>query len=189
MTALKLGVSTQAVREEFGKKSTGVSGQHPAPSQAKESVTEPDRVPKPSAKEFWLLKYLFLDDANLEWIATHLKLNWIAHETVRKIVARRLEAFALDTWSGVSAFMTSLDDPATVELLAESLADARAIPDPAQQLRDVVLFLRNQELDRELVEITRQLSQPGLPGEQAAELLRKSMLVQQQKLQHLAPPG
>ncbi len=189
MTALKLGVSTQAVREEFGKTAIGVPGKHPAPSQAEESIAQSDRLPKPSAKEFWLMKYLFLDDANLEWIATHLKLNWIAHETVRKIVARRLEAFALDTWLGVSAFMTGLDDPATVELLAESLADARAIPDPALQLRDVVLFLRNQQLDRELVEITRQLSQPGLPGEQAAELLRKSMLAQQQKQQPLAPPG
>jgi hypothetical protein len=72
-------------------------------------------------------------------------------------------------------------------LLTRAVADDRVLPNPAQQLADVTLRLRNQFLDRELAALLHRASQPETSSADQLALLRQRQQLQEQKRQPLAP--
>ena len=179
-TALRLGVSPEAVRAEFKKipaaKTTSVESE----SETFESTASPETA-RPSPHEFHLLKLILLHDNLVAWAALHLDANWILHPHVRQIVAQRLAAQSGETWQSLGAFLDASDSNEMRSLITELVDEDRKIPNPDQQLADVVLKLRNQFFDRQITALTQKASQPEISEAQKLELLHKQQKLREQK--------
>ena len=184
-TALRLGVTPDAVRVEFKRNSGAKSVPAPAADEADESFEALTEAARPPPQEFWLLKLLFLHENLVGWAAMHLQPGLLQHEMVREIVSRRFIAQARETWSTLAAFLDTCDSPAMQNLLTEAVVEDRPIPNPEQQLADVLLRLRNQHLDRQIALLTNQASQPETSEAQRVELLRQQQELRQAKRQPL----
>jgi hypothetical protein len=68
-----------------------------------------------------------------------------------------------------------------LELVTEVVAADRPVPNPAQQLADVALRLRNQFIDRQLAQLTHRASQPEMPEADRLDLLRQQQELRSQK--------
>lgn len=176
-TALRLGVSPDAVRAEFKKVPAPRTGASPEEESAGETPAE---VAAPAPPELWLLRLLFLHDDLVRWAAIHLKVDWLQHAVVRDIVARRLAAQSGETWTTLAAFLDEFESPAAQNLITEATAESREIPEPARQLEDLTMRLRNQHLDRQLQALTHRINQPDISDAERIDLLR-----QQQELRRL----
>ncbi len=184
-TALRLQVSAQAIRAEFQK-----SPSHKPAAPTDESTGgAATPMARPGAKEFWLLKLLFAETTDLGWVAAHFDLAWLDHAAVRQIVAAAFAAHQRQDTSGPAALFTELTDPDTKTLLSESLADPRPIPNPAQQLVDILLWLRNRALDRRLQHLSSRLADPALPDADKQQVLLQLQQCREAKKQPLAPAG
>ena len=177
-TALRLGVTPDAVRAEFRKLSR-VRTPVAAPDEA---ASEEAPAPEgPGATEFWLLKLLLLHDDLVAWAAAHLDPVWVQHSSARQIVAQRLAAHANGTWTSLAAFLDECDTPELRSLVTEATTEARPIPNPGQQLRDVALRLRNQAIDRELAKLMQRAHQPEVAEAERVELLRQQQELRKAK--------
>jgi DNA primase len=182
-TALRLGVSPESVRAEFKK--------IPA---AKITVTENEveavpgetEIPRPSEKEFWLLKLLLLHDDLVAWAALHLDLNWISHPLAKQIIERRLASQKNENWKNLASFLDECETPEMRSLVTEVVAEDRKIPNPDLQLADVTLKLRNQFLDRQITSLTQKASQPEIPDAEKIELLHEQQKLREQKRSSLS---
>jgi len=103
-TALRLGVSPEAVRAEFAKVRSPESGVRSSENEDATSNEPEAETPRPSDKEFWLLKLILLHDDLVGWTALHLDVNWILHPLVRQIVEKRLAAQTSESWKNLAAF-------------------------------------------------------------------------------------
>jgi DNA primase len=179
-TALRLGVSPEAVRAEFAKVRSAEFGVR---SSEEDSIpTEPEEaMPRPSDKEFWLLKLLLLHDESVSQAAMHLDANWIQHPVVRQIVEKRLAAQTNETWQNLAAFLDECESPDMRGLITEAVAEDRKLPHPDRQLADVATFLRNQFLDRQIAACIQRASQPETPDAERLDLLRQQQDLRQQK--------
>jgi len=177
-TALRLGVKPESVRGEFAKLARTATRQ-PEP-EFEELPPEIEEVPPPSQSDFWLLKLLLLDEDLPIWALHRLNPDWVRHPVVRYIVARRLRLEQDSSWHGVAAFLDDLPDQNARSLVTEVTSDNRLIPNPLQQVKDIVLRLRNQAIDQELTESLRQMSHPGITEEQTHAFLGR-----QQELRRL----
>jgi DNA primase len=180
-TALRLGVSPEAVRAEFAKVRSPESGVRSAENEDSASIEPEAETPRPNPQEFWLLKLLLLHDDLVAWTALHLDANWISHPFVRQIVERRLAAQTNETWQSLAAFLDECESPGMRGLVTEAVAEDRKIPNPDQQLGDVVLKLRNQYLDRQIAASIQRASQPETSETDRMELLRQQQELRQQK--------
>jgi DNA primase len=176
-TALRLGVSPEAVRAEFKK----IPVAKIAPSESEAEPAAESEMSRPSTQEFWLLKLLLLHDDLVAWTALHLDVNWILHPLVRQIVAQRLAAQTNESWKNLAAFLDECESPEMRGLVTEAVAEDRKIPNPDQQLGDVVLKLRNQFLDRQIAVSIQRASQPETSEADRMELLRQQQELRQQK--------
>jgi DNA primase len=184
-TALRLGVTPDAVRAEFKKSPKAAN----TPGDAEDAPFETaatSEIPRPSPLEYWLVKLLLMHEDLLGWAALHLDPQWIQHPLVRRIIEQRLAAHAQETWQSLAAFLEQFEADAK-SLITEAVTEERGIPNPAQQLADVVLKFRNQSLDRQLAALTLQLNQPQASGETHLHLLRQQQELRQLKRQPLAP--
>ncbi len=168
-TALRLGVAPEAVRAEF-KKLSRTKGPAPDAGEEPQEVVGPSR---PTAHEHWLLKLLFLHDDLVDWAGARLDPNWLQHPLVKGIVSQRLAAQAGQTWRNVAAFLAECPTPEMQNLITEATAESRALPNPAQQLADVVLRLRNQFIDRQLAGLMQRVNQPETAEAERLALLRR----------------
>jgi DNA primase len=187
-TALRLGVGASAIRAEFSKLGTH---SRPAPIE-EDSLEETDapEVVRPSAKEFWFLKCLFAEEVDTAWVAAHLDPQWIEHADVRQIVTRFLEAHRESRWNGAASILGGLENESAKHLLTEALTDRRPIPNARLQLEDMVLWLRNQPMERQLARLTQLLSKPELSDSQRLNFLEQLTALRQQKQTPLQPlPG
>jgi DNA primase len=181
-TALRLGVSPEAVRTEFSKFKVQGSGSKAQDSESGEPALEPEaEASRPSPQEFWLLKLLLLHDDLVPWAALHLDVNWISHPAARQIVEHRLAAQTKETWKSLAAFLDECETPEMRSLVTEAVAEDRKIPNPDQQLADVTLKLRNQFLDRQIATLTHKVSQPEIPQVEQNELLHEREKLREQK--------
>ena len=180
-TALRLGVSPEAVRAEFAKVRSPESGVRSPESEDSASMEPESESPRPSPQEFWLLKLLLLHDELVSWAALHLETNWILHPLARQIVAQRLAAKTNESWKTVAAFLDECETPEMRSLVTEAAAEDRKIPNPDRQLADVVASLRNQFLDRQIAALTHKVSQPEIPQAEQNELLREREKLREQK--------
>ena len=185
-TALRLGVSPEAVRAEF-KKVPAVQAAPTTDEDESFESAETTEVPRPSNHEFHLLKLLLLHDNLVAWAALHLDVNWISHPVARRIVERRLTAQTDESWKSLAAFLDECDSAEMRNLVTEAVAEDRKIPNPDQQLVDVALKLRNQFLDRQIAALTQKASQPGMPEAEQTELLRERENLRGQKRAPLHP--
>jgi DNA primase len=176
-TALRLGVTPDAVRAEF-KKMSRPSG--PEAQSEDEYPEEAARPQPPSQTESWLLKLLFLHDDLVFWAVSNLDPAWIQHPLARQLVSGRLAACSSGSWTSLAAFLDQCESPDLQSLVTETTAEARSIPNPAQQIADVATRLRNQHIDRQLATLMQRMNQP-----QCTEPERLDLLRQQQDLRAL----
>jgi DNA primase len=181
-TALRLSVSPESVRRQFKRGSAS-----PAPVQPH----SPDQVqaapPRPSPQEFWLLKLLLLHDDLIEFCARHLDPAWIQHAGVRDIISSRIEAHERQNWAGPAALLASITQDSLSSLVSEALAEERAVPNPEQQLGDLLLRLRNQSIDRQIAAFLQSASRPDINQAEQIDLLRRSEHLRASKPQPLNP--
>ena len=176
-TALRLGVSPEAVRAEFSKRPRPRA----APNQAGEEQAQPAPVVEPPpAQEHWLVKLLLLNDDLMDWAVAHLDPRWVQNPLAREVAARRLDAHKAQTWTTIAAFLDSCTTPEVRSLVAESTVQDRPLPNPGQQLADVVLRLRNQFIERQMAPLVQRASHPDTSEADRLDLLR-----QQQDLRNL----
>jgi DNA primase len=180
-TALRLGVSPEAVRVEFSKVRSAEPGMRSSEDEQATSGEPEPETPRPSAQEFWLLKLLLLHDELAAWAALHLDVNWISHPVARQIVAQRLAAQTNESWKTLAAFLDGCETAEMRSLVTEAVAEDRKIPNPDQQIADVTLKLRNQFLDRQIAALTQKVSLPGISDAERAELLREQQKLREQK--------
>lgn len=177
-TALAVGASAEAVHTEFAR-------------LPKERVYRPreDEVPAPvifaeppSRQEEWLLRLAFhnVDGAAFgDWVAAHLIPEWVEHAGVRHIL-ERAPTLSMDA----GALVSELDE-ANARLLTGALAADEPIPNPAQQLADLVGRLRGRYLDRQIAELTRLTAQPNLPEAELMRVLEEQKSLRAQKQEAL----
>jgi DNA primase len=167
-TALRLGVSPEAVRSEFKKlpnqKPRQDSPEEPVPSKA---------IERASALETWLIKLLFAHEGVVDWAVAHLDPGWIEHPLVRQVTTLRLQAQRSQTWGTLGSFLAECGSAEMQALVTEATAQERPMPNPAQQIRDVTQRLRNQFMNRQMSSLLHQLSQPGISETQRLELLKR----------------
>jgi hypothetical protein len=176
-TALRLGVTPDAVRAEFRKLSRAKA---PTPEPAEPPVDASPAPQRPSTHEYWLLKLLLMHDDLVEWAAAHLDPGWVQHALARQIVAQRLAAHANQTWTSLAAFLDTCETPEMRSLVTEATTEPRPVPNPQQQLADVALRLRNQFIDRQSAALMQRANQP-----EGSEADRLDLLRQQQELRQL----
>ena len=187
-TALRLGVMPESVRAEFVKSSRSHSPTEERFETDEEFVNEAEtEITRPSTPELWLLKLVLKHESTMDWLVAHLDPNWIAHPTVKEIVARRLEAHTGNTWHGLAPFLDVFDSAATRSLITEVTLEDREIPNPEQQLADITLRLRNQTLDKQLAAMTHRSNQNETPEDERLHLLREQQQIRQLKRQPLVP--
>ena len=178
-TALALGVSAEAVRAEFRK----VKAPRAPVASEGEAPSLPATPPPPH--EAWLLRLLFHEAVQAEWMADELDEEWVEHAGVREILRRWREA---PEPIGGAALLAELP-AAAAALLSSAMAEGRDIPEPNRQLADLVTRLRNQHLDRELVRVNQQLAQQGLDESTQRRLLAEQGALRERKQQPLARPA
>lgn len=176
-TALRLGVSVEAVRTEFRK----ISRVKPATTEPTEEMPEETvEVERPSTHEFWLLKMIFLHEDLLVSCAKIVQAEWIQHSLAQKIFSKRMEAHETETWTSLGGFLDQCESADMRNLVTEAAIEDRPIPNPQQQLADVALRLRNLFIDRQLAALIHRANQPELDDAARVELLH-----QQQELRQL----
>ena len=180
-TALQLGVSPEAVRAEFAKIRGSESGVRHSENEDPTSSEPEAETPRPSDREFWLLKLLLLHDDLVGWAALHLDMNWILHPFARRIVEKRLAAQTNESWKNLAAFLDECESPPMRSLVTEAVAEDRKLPNPDRQLADVITSLRNQFLDRQITASIQRASQPQTAEAGRLELLRQQQELRQQK--------
>jgi DNA primase len=184
-TALRLGVSVDAVRTDFKKISRSAKS---TTAQPAEEIPEPEvEMERPSTIEFWLLKLIFLNEDLMGWCVANLQSEWIQHALVREIYSKRIEGHRAGNWSTLGAFLSECDLPDMRNLVTEAATEERPLPNPKQQLLDVATRLRNQFLERQQAALMHRANQPDLTDEQRVELLRQQQELRELKRKPLPP--
>jgi DNA primase len=197
-TALRLGVSPEAVRAEFKKIPAVQTAPATDEDESFESAAESEST-RPSALEFQFLKFVLENDEFIDWATKHINLNWISNKIVREIFQRRIELHGSKRWLGISAFLDEFEayqqvitEVLTGELIERTKDGTRTAlrkqqDRSAEQMPDVALKLRNQCLDRQIAALTQKVSQPGMPEAEQNELLRERETLRGQKRAPLSP--
>jgi DNA primase len=183
-SAMRLGVTPDAVRAEFRKLSRS---KRPTPEAAEEPAEESPAPQPPPPHEYWLLKLVLRHEDLVGWTALHLDPEWVQHPLVKQIISRRLTMHSQETWLGLPNFLDECESPELQNLITEATAEERAIPNPAQQLADVALRLRNQFLDRRLATSLQRASLPEIAETERDNLLREQRDLRLLKRQPLSP--
>jgi DNA primase len=133
-TALHLGVSPEAVRAEFKKipttKTTALENETEVVSFEAEKTF-------PSQQEFWLIQILLTNDALIDFASSHLNINWITDDRVRKILQLRFADHKDGSWVGVPSLLDRLDNDEG-SLITEAVSKPGKISDPLKLLEDIV---------------------------------------------------
>ena len=184
-TALKLGVSPESVRTEFTRLMEKQSFTPPE-SETDEAANEPDEE-RPSAHELHLLKILLIHEEICQHGLNLLDLDWIQDPRTRAILTRLKAAWSSGQWPGLAAFMDDSKDDSERRLITEVATVERKVPNPEQQLPDLLLKLRNQSLDRQLVEAGIKMTQTGLSEAEHIESIKAYQRIRELKRQPLSP--
>jgi hypothetical protein len=173
--------SGQAFKSAMAKPTSTMDG------AASEESPDDDGSWKPGAQEFWFLKIILLEDETLEWVRTHVSLEWMQNSIVREIVQARLRQASDGEEIQAAAIFRELESPRARSLITEALAETRSIPNPRQQLMDLATRLRNTFLDQQMAGIMQSISTPGIAAEESTRLLRERLALQAIKRGPLRP--
>ncbi len=194
-TALRLGVSPDAVRVEFRK-----LGRKPSRLPTEPAAEEPGTtLPALTTQEFCLLKFLLETDDHVDWLVANLDLNWIPASQVRAVVSRRLQLHNSRTWEGLNTFLTSFDDTLQ-QIITEALTKPlvtntdglkvprqRSLPNPFAQLQSVVRDLRNNFIDGQISSLLLRMGDLAISEEDRNEAARLQQTLLRAKRQELSP--
>lgn len=186
-TALRLGVSSDAVRTEFSKQRG--AGRSPNFETSETDGESQSGIPSlPSPQEQWFLKLLLLHDDVLPWCVSHFDVEWIEHPLPRRIVSMCMDAHRQGHWTNLAAFLDECDTPEIRNLVTEAATEERTIPNPMQQIADVSTKLRNQHIDRQIMSLIQQSNQPETNDATRIQILRQLQELRVLKRQPLAGP-
>lgn len=127
------------------------------------------------------------DAAAPAWLAA-LDLAWITSEPVRRLLALRRTAAENQTWQGVAALMTTLEEEKLRNLLSASLCDERPMSQPEKEVRDALQKLRNDHLSLQTKRLQEQLSRTDVSEEQKLAVAAEHARLTQLKRQPLVLP-
>jgi DNA primase len=183
---LGLGITSVAMWNEFKKTSLPIS------SETAESAESSPAVSGVSRQERWLLRLLLDNDEHVEWVAMHLELEWIENPAVRELVARRLHA--KDSWPGLAAWLSQLENPEWVNLITDVLSDKKSATVEANlkgfgERDGAIKIFRDKYISRQLAAISRQLATPGYSEAAGRDLLKQQEHFRQLKKNPLAARG
>jgi DNA primase len=192
-TALSLGVAPESVMTEFRH----TTAPRTSAEEHEDEGVGVERAAPPPLPERRLLRILLTRDEVVGWLAAHLDLHWIQHETARRIFALRLAAHHSQNWQGLSPFLTEIEEDELRSLITEILAE----PDPVSlreearmtdadkmarlemECRDLLLAHRNQHIQRQLTQLKQRLADSQLTvAEHDALFVEHQQLVAQKRL-------
>jgi DNA primase len=189
-TALRLGVSPEAVRAEFKK---GFQKQQEKSNEVEDEIEETNVELNLTSEEFQFLKLLLETDSFVEWLAKIFRSEWIQNSAVQKIFSRRIALHHSNTWPGISTFLEEFDEGRQIvtKVLTGELVERRhdgtrlvlrkQLDFSEKQIIDVTLKLRNQFLDRQIAALTQKASQPEISEDEKLELLHEQQKLREQK--------
>ena len=153
----RLNVAADAVRSEFAKRKQNFQRISSLQEDKQVPVSEEMPMAKPNSVEFWLLKLALAGETPTDWLESRLDLQWVTHDGIREILHQNFALYSENNSAIFPDLLGVLPSEAHKKLATESVADSRKIPNPTQQLNDIVLRLRNQFIDSRLSEIQREL--------------------------------
>ncbi|PWU11838.1 MAG: DNA primase [Verrucomicrobia bacterium] len=181
-TALRLGVSPDAVRAEFRKLArTRPTAASEAPKTNDVTTPAADIETLPVA-ERWLLRIMLGSDELVPWIVERLEFDWIQSTAARRIIEARIAAFQADLWADIPAFLDALPDEETRSLVTQAVANQRKIEAPAKLLqgdpqrgdkRGILEQLRDDFISRQLAALKQRANQPNLAEQELLSLLKQ----------------
>jgi len=198
-TALRLGVSVDAVRKEFSKVKTAPSYVHAGENEPDDSVpageVEAETPSRPTIDDLHLLKILLFYDDFVDWAALHLDIHWLAHPLVRQVVEARFAAQKNGSWLGLTGFLDGMESSVLRSLITEAVTNERYLPNPEKQLADVTKKqladitkkLRDQFLDQQITTLTQKASSTDIEDSAKMKLLHEQQRLTYQKRSPLAP--
>ena len=153
----RLNVAVNAVRSEFAKRKQNFQRISSLQEDKQVPVSEEMPMLKPNSVEFWLLKLALAGETPTDWLESRLDLQWVTHDGIREILNQNFALYSENNSAIFPDLLGVLPSEDHKKLATESVADSRKIPNPTQQLNDIVLRLRNQFIDSRLSEIQREL--------------------------------
>ncbi len=190
-TALRLGVTPEAVRAEFKKIGRAAMPRHaPAQEETFEPMDEEETVPeaRPTLHESWLLKLVLAHDELVAWAVEHVAPEWIEHATLRGIIEARFRAATEDNWRSIATLLDGTESESARQLITEFATTDKPIPSPAIQIADVATRLRNFHIEAHRVTLRQQLLDPALDDDARNALLREDHELRVLKLVPIPPP-
>jgi DNA primase len=207
-TALRLGVTPDAVRAEFRKLARASTS---APHEVEGAQPSQSQAASLTRDEFGLLQLLFKQDDFAGWVADYLNPDWIRHPLVRRLVTERISALRAGTWQGVPPFLLSLAETESQAVLTEAIARNylegtsgielvkgvrdqfrdRIVPNPLEDLKGIVTRLRNDHLTQEISRLSSRYATLEACSPEQVELVRRCEALKALRRQPLAPraPG
>lgn len=170
-TAQRLGVSPESVRAEFKKAKAPAAPMRSDPEDAmsfEEAAAQ--EIEPPSEREFWLTRFVLLDESHTSWVAQHLDPAWLRHPVVRRIVTARLAADEHGTWHDLAGFLNDFSDEEARGLITEAVAVQNPGEDLVRNLVETVIKLRSDNFDRRIKELTVSLNRPEISVEESTEI-------------------
>ena len=181
--ALRLGVSSDAVRAEFKKARPPVEPRGDREDML-ETLESEMGVPEgesmeisapPTPRELQLLK-LLLSGGDFRGIAAaHLDVQWVVNPVVKRVVHRCLQNPDESLPTGAALLSEFQEDPAAQSLIGTLLADHHPIPEPQKQIMDVLKNLRNDWISVELQTLSRAAAHPDISDDDRINLLQRQM--------------
>ena len=188
-TALRLGVTPEAVRAEFKK--IGKAGVvRPAQEEAFEPVDEEESTPeaRPTLLESFLLKLLLTHDELVPWAMEHIAPEWVEHASARSLVEARFRAATEHSWRGIAVLLDDTESESAKQLITEHAATDKPIPNPATQIADVATRLRNAHIETHRATLRQQVQDPSLDDTAREKLLREDHDLRVLKQAPIPPP-
>jgi hypothetical protein len=133
-----------------------------------------------------LLRFVLNADEQMDWLWSHMDVEWVQHPTVRAIIDKRLQAHHDNGWHGIPGFVSAQEDAFALRLITEAVAESPGT-DVERKLADTVRMLRNTFIDRRLAALTAQLAQPALTGEQFTQIETEKTYLRRWKAEPLRP--
>lgn len=188
-TAQRLGVSPESVRAEFKKAKVPAAPIRSDPEDATtfDEAAAPEIEP-PSEREFWLTRFVLLDETQTGWVAQHLDLAWLRHPVVRRIVTERLAAYEHGTWHDLAGFLNEFSDEEARGIITEAVAVQNPGEDLVRNLVETVIKLRSDNFDRRIKELTVKLNQPEISIAESEEIEQEKARLRALKNTPLAAP-
>jgi DNA primase len=188
-TALRLGVSPEAVRAEF-KKFRRSQREAPATPED-EAVPAMNSTPVPPTEK-GLLRFMLANDEFSGWIVERLDLRWIRHSTARRIAESCVTAVHSNSWKGATGLLDSCEDEEIRRLITELVTEPLTLTDPEKKLkgdpghtdkRGILERLRDDFIDNEIAALRHRASLPETNDDERIEFLRRQQELRQVKRQ------